>query len=156
MLKKNNLNQATDAKEFGAGNPPPPILKFDHVGSSKELDNLVQWIIDFPCKAAQGNWILDYGENILLGAIMFYVWNNAPEEEQGLGVTQIMLAEIKPEIHCGGKVSPIDLMFEGWNNGKRNLSAIYSWREFRKLDSSIQTVIIDRLQARINGIKKYI
>ena len=135
--------------------PPPPILSFDHVQTRQELNGLVKWIVSFPIEGVSENWLFATGENMLLGAILFLLWNIAPDEEQTLGMARVILSKIQASIHKKESVCAVDMLFDKWRNKKWNIVAVENWDDIRALELDAQQEIIVRLQARINMIKTY-
>lgn len=150
-----NLNNIMKSNEIEI---PAPILSFGSITHRLDLNYLVEWIIGFPddTVSLSDNKLLKKGENMLLGAVLFYLWNVAPENEQTIGAAQVLLSELQADIAAKNSISAVDILFDDWSAGRRNLLAVYDWEDIRALDSNIQLEIITRLLKRIEAIKKFI
>ena len=92
----------------------------------------------------------DTAASMLLLALVFYLWYEAPEDEQNFPMVMEMLRAGEVREDDDGYISPLDLLFNQLEMGNKNHIAVKYYRDYRsgsaKTLKSIQVTLASRLE----------
>jgi len=107
---------------------------FNYIHDEKDVIKLINNLIrnTTPKTAAQSEPFWEKSETALLQALMFYLINEAPPEEQNFGMVMTMIEHGSASENDDQHVSPLDLLFMALETEKPNSIAVRQYAVFKQ------------------------
>ncbi len=107
---------------------------FKYINDEKDVIKLINNLIrnTTPKTAAQSEPFWEKSETALLQALMFYLLNEAPPEEQNFGMVMTMIEHGSASENDEQHVSPLDLLFMALETEKPNSIAVRQYAVFKQ------------------------
>ena len=131
LIKEGYDIKVVDLINFEKSNHYNP---FDYIKDEKDVIKLINNLIQntTPKTAVHSEPFWEKSETALLQALMFYLLNEAPPEEQNFGMVMTMIEYGSASEQNDQHVSPLDLLFMALEMDKPNSLAVLQYNVFKK------------------------
>ncbi len=112
---------------------------FQYINDEKDVIKLINNLIrnTTPKTSTQNDPFWEKSETALLQALMFYLLNEAPPEEQNFGMVMTMIEYGSASEQDDQHISPLDLLFLALEAEKPNSIAVLQYNVFKKAAGNI-------------------